>query len=1036
MSETAMAVVQLETEDHQPENGFVSPETTSPSLLTRIDGCVLPFLGGFGKYQKQLIVLTWIPALFIGFSQYSDNFLLAQPNNTCVQPLANTTNLTRSHSSLFHGPNNSSTRQAFIYPNGSYGTHNDTAMQCMCKEWTFELHTGLVQNVVTKWSLVCDSAWKVHIAKFSLLVGSIFGYLVFGVLADWFGRHPVLIISVLFMLVFGLTVAFSVNVPMFSTLRFFEGFCLAGITLSLYVLRIELCLPGWRFSMTMVASFVVLGGQLLMPGVAYLCRDWQVLQAVIICPLLLMLSYIWIFPESLRWLLATQQYCRSKWIMGHIAKKNQVNTELDADQILTELQRALQKKPKKTCIVKMVGTRNLWKNIVVLCVNSLTGYGIHHCFARSMMDPEAQETTMFHNFYADYYTMAGIAVASCMALCPAVGLMGRRGGLLMFMIITALASLLQLGLLNLLGKYSVQLNIERSDTLNRNFSIAFSIIGMFSSHAVSNLSIFFCAEITPTVIRGGGLGLVLASAGFGMLTAPIMELHNQKGYFLHHVIFACCTLICIICILLLPETRYQPLPETLADGESYTRQPLLPPRKPGEQRLLLAQSESSRDYTRVHDTPLHEAAATAVSTMDSTASSAVDLTAPSVIDISVPASTELRPVKPEPKDPNGRSVSSLSSTPITALDKECIILASKEHLLSSTPLHKAPCATDPLLANAEDPAAPLMDSIQPSTDSTAPQMNDTAPSPTKESTTPPAIETHLSSSPDSSAAPVPQSVPTSMLVCTTPVIEPPPSSTLDSPTTTPADDINDITPIFDSAISTPAPLADSPTPPVHDSSPPSPAPSPVPEADCNISIDPPPSISTDSGIPIQLETPSVDESASTPVIPLAARDSPTPSVIDSAPPPQLDSTSPCVSDVAPPPSAPPVQVTVSPPPAPPPPIDSGHTPPVDSPTPPVIDTVDPPTPSSTILPVTDIVHTSTPESTILTVTDIVQPSLDSATSLVIDSVPTAISDSAATEAAPASVLDCTISSPIDSGVLPIRDCTSTENNTVNGVASS
>ncbi|KAL0200042.1 hypothetical protein M9458_003229, partial [Cirrhinus mrigala] len=123
---------------------------------------------------------------------------------------------------------------------------------------------------------------------------------------------------------------------------------------------------------------------------------------------------------------------------------------------------------------------------------------------------------------------------------------------------------------------------------------------------------------------GGGLGLVLASAGFGMLTAPIMELHNQKGYFLHHIIFACCTLICIICILLLPETRNRTLPETLADGESYTRQPLLPPRKPGEQRSLLTKSES-REYARVGDTPLHEAAATAVSTMDSTASSAIDL---------------------------------------------------------------------------------------------------------------------------------------------------------------------------------------------------------------------------------------------------------------------------------------------------------------------------------------------------------------------------------------------------------------------------
>ncbi|XP_057714382.1 solute carrier family 22 member 23-like isoform X2 [Corythoichthys intestinalis] len=500
-----------DTDDHQPENGFVSPEGTSssPGPLSRIDGSVLPFLGGFGKYQKQLILLTWIPALFIGFSQYSDSFLLAQPNNTCILPLANTTasiatttaatttaggNVTWGRPWGSGGPQNASGRAA--------GVRNDTDdTQCMCNAWTFELHTGLVQNVVTKWSLVCNSAWKVHIAKFSLLVGSIFGYLVFGILADWFGRHPVLIISVLFMLVFGLTVAFSVNVPMFSTLRFFEGFCLSGITLSLYVLRIELCLPGWRFSMTMVASFVMLGGQLLMPGVAYLCRDWQVLQAVIICPLLLMLSYIWIFPESLRWLLATQQYCRSKWIMGHIAKKNCIKMDQDPDNILPELQRALQRKPKKTCIVKMARTRNLWKNIVVLCVNSLTGYGIHHCFARSMMDPEAQETTMFHNFYADYYTMAGIAVASCLALCPAVGLMGRRGGLLTFMIITALASLLQLGLPNLLGKYSTHLNIDSSSTLKKNFSIAFSIIGMFSSHAVSNLSIFFCAEITPTVIR-------------------------------------------------------------------------------------------------------------------------------------------------------------------------------------------------------------------------------------------------------------------------------------------------------------------------------------------------------------------------------------------------------------------------------------------------------------------------------------------------------------------------------------------------------
>ncbi|KAM6918468.1 solute carrier family 22 member 23-like [Xenentodon cancila] len=1006
-----MAVVQLETGEHQPENGFVSPDTTSGALLTRIDGSVLPFLGGFGKYQKQLIVLTWIPALFIGFSQYSDNFLLAQPNGTCEQPLSNLTDRGAGPSSLLDGPINTSARAASLYAGGNYSSHNDTTdTQCRCSAWTFEPHTGLVQNVVTKWSLVCDSAWKVHIAKFSLLVGSIFGFLVFGILADWFGRHPVLIISVLFMLVFGLTVAFSINMPMFSTLRFFEGFCLAGITLSLYVLRIELCLPGWRFSMTMVANFVVVGGQLLMPGVAYLCRDWQVLQAVIICPLLLMLSYIWIFPESLRWLLATQQYCRSKRIMWKIAKKNGVNMELDTD-ILTELQRALQKKPKKTCIVKMVGTRNLWKNIVVLCVNSLTGYGIHHCFARSMMIQDGQETTMFHSFYADYYTMAGIAVASCIALCPAVGLMGRRGGLLMFMIITALASLLQLGLVNLLDKYNAQLNIaDSSEKLKKNLSIAFSIIGMFSSHAVSNLSIFFCAEITPTVIRGGGVGLVLASAGFGMLTAPIMELHNQKGYFLHHIIFACCTLICIICILLLPETCNQQLPETLADVENYTRQPLLPPKKTGEQHLQMVQSESSRDYTRVHDTPCHEVPPTTVSTMDSTASSALDLTVPLARDVPMPM--ELHPGKPEPKDPNGHSVSSSSPAHATVLRKDGITRLSKEHLLSSSPLHKAPCVTDPLLSDAEELPAIVLDSVEPLTDCIPLEVKEIAHS------TADIDDSGPTPSLDPSPPPTSQPASASTLICTIPIIEPPPSFTLESPNPL-GNDIDS----SDTKTYPPLPeddhaaLSNSPSS-LPDSFPPFPGPSPTPMGDCDIPSDPPPSTTPHSDIPIKLETLDASEVG--------------PSIRDSQLPP-LDSTSPCVKYISTQSSTTMSPVTVLASPTNVPPVDSDYMPSVDSSTPPIVHTVNATTMSLSVLPVTDIVHTSTPESGTLTVTDIVP---DSAVSLVLDSVSSPIRDSSSAEAAPSSLIDCTMSSPIDSGVLSIRDRESarTENNTFNSTA--
>lgn len=82
------------------------------------------------------------------------------------------------------------------------------------------------------------------------------------------------------------------------------------------------------------------------------------------------------------------------------------------------------------------------------------------------MDPEGHKTVMSDNFYVEFYTKAVITVASCMALCPAVGLMGRRGGLLMFMIITALASLLQLGLLNC--EYKVRLNYPANITAHTN----------------------------------------------------------------------------------------------------------------------------------------------------------------------------------------------------------------------------------------------------------------------------------------------------------------------------------------------------------------------------------------------------------------------------------------------------------------------------------------------------------------------------------------------------------------------------------------
>lgn len=81
-----------------------------------------------------------------------------------------------------------------------------------------------------------------------------------------------------------------------------------------------------------------------------------------------------------------------------------------------------------------------------------------------------------------------------------------------------------------------------------------------------------CSSVS---LSGGCLGLVLAAGCVGMAASSLMELQNNSGYFLHHVIFASFAVLSVLCIMLLPESKRKPLPDSLKDGESQRRPPLL-----------------------------------------------------------------------------------------------------------------------------------------------------------------------------------------------------------------------------------------------------------------------------------------------------------------------------------------------------------------------------------------------------------------------------------------------------------------------------
>uniref|UniRef100_A0A8C8S6Q8 Solute carrier family 22 member 31 n=1 Tax=Pelusios castaneus TaxID=367368 RepID=A0A8C8S6Q8_9SAUR len=347
---------------------------------------------------------------------------------------------------------------------------------------------------------------------------------------------------------------------MLLSLRLLFGAALAGTFLSLYVARLELCDPPHRLMVVMAAGFFWVAGQLLVLGLAVLCRQWRLFQGAVTLTLALLVS-CWgcpsLFPESPRWLLATRQLEKGRKGLRALAEGNGVSLEdefYSQEHLLAELESLSDGAPLPHyhTLCELFRTRVIWKNSLILGFTAFIGSGIRHCFTRNLAPYPSP-------FYFSYFLLATLEVAACVFLCVTVNSFGRRPILLLCTILTGISSLLLLALTQYLLDWII---------------LALSIVGIAFSQAVTMLSIFFAGEVLPTVVRGAGLGLILAASFVGKAAGPIMAIHNNRGFFLHHVVFASFAILSVLSIMLLPETKGKSLPESLQDGESQRRPPL------------------------------------------------------------------------------------------------------------------------------------------------------------------------------------------------------------------------------------------------------------------------------------------------------------------------------------------------------------------------------------------------------------------------------------------------------------------------------
>ncbi|XP_059224881.1 organic cation transporter protein [Stomoxys calcitrans] len=534
---------------------------------------VLEEIGEFGRYQKTNYLLICLPVMFAAANSLSYVFTAGTPAYRCLVPvcddgvqqpelypewLKNATPGDTDSNGVF------TPKSCYRYSVNTNYTENIPPGQCpselfaeniteRCYSWVYDTEE---KTIVQEWELTCkENSWKLAFVGTMHFAGLVVGTAFSGYMADRFGRKIIFIICIIFMAVTGVAQGLAWDYHSFLIFAFLNAVGTSGVYPLAFIIGVEMVGPRRREMSSIVLNYFYAVGEALVGLAAWLLHDWQLLQYALSVPPLFFIAYYWLVPESVRWLIARNKRESAGKIIRRAAEVNRKELSMDllenfkstkGEEDSEDSKDSLKEDKSEIwmAVKEVFRSKTLMVRYVIMlyvwAINAVVFYGL-----------SLNSTNLSGNKYLNFALVCLIEIPGYTLAWISLRKLGRR--------ISLSGSLFLCAATCVAGGYV---------TKGSNWVVVslFLIgkLGITSSFAVIYA---YTAEMMPTVIRSGGVGVMSTFARFGAMLAPFVPLLGDYYAPLPLLSFGASSLTAGLLALFLPETFQKKLPDTVAEAK-------------------------------------------------------------------------------------------------------------------------------------------------------------------------------------------------------------------------------------------------------------------------------------------------------------------------------------------------------------------------------------------------------------------------------------------------------------------------------------